>query len=112
MTITEKTRADLLAAADYLEGDGVTMEVAEALRIAQTLRGVAGVKESLTAGAPLGYKPVPINPPDELAPQLIGYSLRDTGMSERDQRVIREQLRTRWAAILAVLDGVEGKRNG
>ena len=44
-------------------------------------------------GVPAGYKLVPIEPPDALAPHLTGYSLGDNGMSERDR------------AILAAIDG-------
>lgn len=59
-------------------------------------------------GVPTGYKLVPIDPPDDLAYQLTGYSLHPRhGLSERDRNVIRERLRTSWAAILEALDGVE-----
>ena len=41
MTPTPSQAADLLAAAEYLEGDGVSMPSVEAERIAGTLRGMA-----------------------------------------------------------------------
>ena len=41
MTPTPSQAADLLAAAAYLEGDGVSMDAADADRIAGTLRGMA-----------------------------------------------------------------------
>ena len=67
-------------------------------------------------GVPTGYKLVPIDPPDDLAYQLTGYSLHPRhGLSERDRKVIRERLRERWDAILAALDAAgvlaDGKEN-
>lgn len=44
-------RDDLLTAAAYLEGDGVSMEAAEADRIAGVLRSMASAHPLRTAGA-------------------------------------------------------------
>jgi NTP pyrophosphatase (non-canonical NTP hydrolase) len=50
-----------------------------------------------------GHALVPIEPPPALAPLLTGYSVAAGCLSERDQSVIEQRLRDRWAAILAVI---------